>query len=104
MDLERSLKPYNPPTTTLIDCLQYWTDKTPDDLAYLFTDGEAEESSFTHALDTQIQRLSTNARFPYRSRAPRRARERTVPIPSTKLSTSNPARTPSLTIRCTVFD
>lgn len=49
MDLERYLKPYNPPTTSLIDCLQYWTEKQPDDLAYMFTDGEAEESSVTFA-------------------------------------------------------
>lgn len=47
MDLERFLKPYNPPTSTLIDCLRYWTEKTPGDLAYLFTDGETAESSFT---------------------------------------------------------
>ena len=47
MDLERYLKPYNPPTTTLIDCLQYWTEKRHGDLAYMFTDGEAAESSFT---------------------------------------------------------
>lgn len=48
MDLERFLKPYNPPRTHLVDCLQYWADKQPDDLAYLFTDGETAESSYTY--------------------------------------------------------
>jgi 8-amino-7-oxononanoate synthase/acyl carrier protein len=48
VDLERYLNPYNPPTTSLIDCLQYWTDKQPGDLAYMFTDGEAEETSVTY--------------------------------------------------------
>ncbi|QDU25247.1 Putative fatty-acid--CoA ligase fadD21 [Anatilimnocola aggregata] len=49
MDLERFFKPYNPPTTSLIDALQYWTEKQPDDTAYIFTDGESEETKLTFA-------------------------------------------------------
>jgi 8-amino-7-oxononanoate synthase/acyl carrier protein len=44
VDLERFLKPYNPPTTTLVDALQYWAEVIPDDTAYIFTDGEESET------------------------------------------------------------
>ncbi len=62
MDLERSLKPYNPPTTSLVDALQYWTEKQPDDTIYTFTDGESEETKltfqqFTHRVRSIARRL-----------------------------------------------
>ena len=31
----------------MIDALQYWTEKQPDDTAYIFTDGEADETRIT---------------------------------------------------------
>jgi acyl carrier protein len=43
VDLERFFKPYNPPTTSLIDALNYWSEIQPDDTAYIFTDGESSE-------------------------------------------------------------
>lgn len=49
MDLDRFFKPYNPPRTSLIDAMQYWTEIQPDDTAYIFTDGEAEETRLTFA-------------------------------------------------------
>jgi acyl carrier protein len=47
VDLERFLTPFNPPKTSLIDAMQYWSDIQPDDTAYTFTDGEAEETRLT---------------------------------------------------------
>jgi acyl carrier protein len=47
VDLERFLTPFNPPKTSLIDAMQYWSDIQPDDTAYIFTDGEAEETRLT---------------------------------------------------------
>ena len=48
MNLDRFLSPYNPPRTSLIDCLRYWSEVRPDDLAYGFTDGEEEEVQLTY--------------------------------------------------------
>lgn len=48
MDLDRFFAPYNPPRTSLIDCLAYWADIQPQDVAYRFTDGEEEEWSLTY--------------------------------------------------------
>lgn len=48
MDLKRFVAPFNPPTTTLIDSLRYWTEQQPQEVAYYFTDGENEEISLTY--------------------------------------------------------
>ena len=49
LDLDRFLAPYNPPRTSLIDCLAYWAELQPDHLAYRSTDGEEEETTLTYA-------------------------------------------------------
>ena len=43
MNHQRSLAPYSPPATNLVDSLRYWTEQTPDSVAFYFSDGEAEE-------------------------------------------------------------
>ena len=48
MNLDRILAPYNPPRTSLADCLTYWADKRPDAAAYYYSDGEEEESKLTY--------------------------------------------------------
>lgn len=49
MDLDRFLAPYNPPRTSLIDCLAYWTEIQPAVVAYRSTDGEEEETALSYA-------------------------------------------------------
>ena len=49
MNLQRLLAPFSPPTTSLIDCLRYWTDKQPHATVYCYTDGESEETKLTFA-------------------------------------------------------
>src|SRR6185436_17588758 len=49
LDLDRFFAPYNPPRTSLIDCLAYWTEIQPDDVAYRSTDGEEEATELTYA-------------------------------------------------------
>jgi 8-amino-7-oxononanoate synthase/acyl carrier protein len=48
VDLKRFVAPFSPPTTTLIDSLRYWTEQQPQEVAYRYTDGEAEETSLTY--------------------------------------------------------
>jgi 8-amino-7-oxononanoate synthase/acyl carrier protein len=48
VDLKRFVAPFSPPTTTLIDSLRYWTEQQPQEAAYYYTDGEAEEISLTY--------------------------------------------------------
>jgi 8-amino-7-oxononanoate synthase/acyl carrier protein len=48
VDLKRFVTPFSPPTTTLIDSLRYWAEQQPQEVAYYYTDGEAEESSLTY--------------------------------------------------------
>src|SRR6185436_7270955 len=40
--------PFSPPTSTLIDSLRYWTEQQPQEMAYCYTDCEAEETSLTY--------------------------------------------------------
>ncbi len=42
MNLERYLCPYSPPSTNLAECLEYWTEQLPAEMAFCFTDGEIE--------------------------------------------------------------
>lgn len=42
MNLERYLSPYSPPSTNLAECLEYWTEQLPSDMAFGFTDGELD--------------------------------------------------------------
>ncbi|MDX1944844.1 MAG: aminotransferase class I/II-fold pyridoxal phosphate-dependent enzyme [Pirellulaceae bacterium] len=48
MDLKRFVAPFNPPTTSLVDCLRYWAEQQPQETAYYYTDGEDAESSLTY--------------------------------------------------------
>ena len=48
MDLSRFVAPFDPPTTTLVDSLRYWTKIQPDELCYTFTDGEDTETTLTY--------------------------------------------------------
>lgn len=48
MDLKRFVSPFSPPTTTLVDSLRYWTEQQPQEVAYIFTDGESQESTLTY--------------------------------------------------------
>ena len=49
LDVDRLLAPYHPPTTNLVDCLHYWTEHTPDSIAYYYLrDGETEEVRYTY--------------------------------------------------------
>lgn len=48
MDLKRFVSPFSPPTTTLIDSLRYWTEQQPQEVAYIYTDGESEETRLTY--------------------------------------------------------
>jgi 8-amino-7-oxononanoate synthase/acyl carrier protein len=48
VDLKRFVAPFSPPTTTLIDSLRYWTEQQPQEAAYIYTDGEAAETSLTY--------------------------------------------------------
>ena len=49
VNLDPYLSPYNPPRTSLIDCLRYWSDVRPDAPAYAYTDGEEEETYLSYA-------------------------------------------------------
>jgi 8-amino-7-oxononanoate synthase/acyl carrier protein len=48
VDLKRFVAPFSPPTTSLVDSLRYWTEQQPQEVAYYYTDGEAEEKSLTY--------------------------------------------------------
>jgi len=48
VDLKRFVAPFSPPTTSLVDSLRYWTEQQPQEVAYYYTDGEAEETSLTY--------------------------------------------------------
>lgn len=49
MNLERFLSPFAPPTTNLVDCLRYWSEERPTDVAFFFTDGETDDICLTYA-------------------------------------------------------
>ncbi|ADB18479.1 AMP-dependent synthetase and ligase [Pirellula staleyi DSM 6068] len=49
MNLERYLAPYSPPTTSLVDCLRYWTEVQPSEVVYYFSDGEESEISLNYS-------------------------------------------------------
>lgn len=48
VNLERFLSPYSPPTSNLVDCIQYWMGQYADEVAFYFTDGEQEEVRLTY--------------------------------------------------------
>lgn len=59
VNLDRILAPYSPPTTNLVDVLRYWTQHTPNKVAFRYTDGETEEQSLTYAqLDCRAQAIA----------------------------------------------
>ncbi len=60
MNLNRFLSPYSPPTSNLVDCLRYWSEQQPDDVAYYLTDGEDDEIRLTFAeLDQHARALGS---------------------------------------------
>jgi 8-amino-7-oxononanoate synthase len=48
VNLEKFLGPYDPPRTNLVDCLRYWADKLPGQVAYYATDGDMAEDRLTY--------------------------------------------------------
>ncbi|MDA1050083.1 MAG: aminotransferase class I/II-fold pyridoxal phosphate-dependent enzyme [Planctomycetota bacterium] len=61
VNLERSLAPFTPPTTNLVDVLRYWTEQTPDHTACYFTDGEGEEITLSYeALDRRARAIGAH--------------------------------------------
>lgn len=49
MKFDSILAPYSPPTTNFLDILEYWTEKTPNNMAFSFTDGEGSDEGVTYA-------------------------------------------------------
>lgn len=49
MKFDSILAPYSPPLTNFLDILEYWTDKTPGNMAFSFTDGEGSDEGVTYA-------------------------------------------------------
>lgn len=49
MKFDSILAPFNPPLTNFLDILEYWTDKTPNNMAFSFTDGEGSDEGVTYA-------------------------------------------------------
>ena len=62
LDVDRLLAPYRPPTTNLVDCVQYWTEHTPDSIAYYYLkDGEQEEVRLTYRqLDCRARSIAAH--------------------------------------------
>ena len=61
MNPYRYLAPYRPPTTNLVECLQYWAEQTPSEIAYYWIDGEVEESRITFAeLDCRARAIAAH--------------------------------------------
>ncbi len=48
MKFDSILAPYNPPLTNTLDLLEYWTDVTPNNMAFAYTDGEGSDVSVTY--------------------------------------------------------
>ena len=49
MNLERFFSPFSPPLTHIADCLRYWTQQQPEEVAFYFSDGETDDLSWTYA-------------------------------------------------------
>ena len=61
MDLERFLAPFSPPISNLVDTLQYWTEQTPDEPAFYFSDGEDDEIRLSYqALDRRARAIGAH--------------------------------------------
>lgn len=61
MNLARSLAPFSPPTTNLVDSLRYWTEQTPDNTIYCFSDGDGEEIRLSfEALDRRARAIGSH--------------------------------------------
>jgi len=59
VNLERFLSPYSPPTSNLVDCLHYWTEQQPDEMAFYFSDGEGDDQRITYAaLDRRCRAIA----------------------------------------------
>ncbi len=48
MNLDRSFGPFDPPRTHFVDILRYWAEAQPDGTAFIFTDGESNESRISY--------------------------------------------------------
>lgn len=61
MDFARFFAPYSPPASNLVDSLRYWTEQTPDEPAFYFSDGEEEEICLTYqALDRRARAIGSH--------------------------------------------
>ena len=49
MKFDSILAPYNPPITNFLEILEYWSEVTPDNMAFSFTDGEGSDDGVTYA-------------------------------------------------------
>ena len=56
MNLDRFFAPYTPPpTTNIVDVLDYWAAERPEQVAFYFSDGEGSDEQITYA---QLQQAS----------------------------------------------
>ena len=56
MNLDRFFAPYTPPpTTNIVDVLDYWAAERPEQVAFYFSDGEGNDEQITYA---QLQQAS----------------------------------------------
>jgi acyl-CoA synthetase (AMP-forming)/AMP-acid ligase II len=61
VNLEKFLAPYNPPRTHLVDCVRYWADLHPDQVAYCCADGEGFEERVTYRqLERRAQAIAAD--------------------------------------------
>jgi 8-amino-7-oxononanoate synthase len=48
VDLEKFFAPFSPPQTSLVDSLRHWREQQPSQVAFYFSDGDAEDASLTY--------------------------------------------------------
>jgi acyl-CoA synthetase (AMP-forming)/AMP-acid ligase II/acyl carrier protein len=61
VNLEKFLSPYNPPRTHLVDCVRYWADLHPDQVAFCGADGEGFEERMTYGqLERRAQAIAAD--------------------------------------------
>ena len=58
MDLDRFLAPYSPPTTNLVDCLRYWQEQKPSNVAFYFADVDDEIRLTYEELDCRARAIA----------------------------------------------
>lgn len=59
MNLDKYFHPFSPPTSHLVDCLQYWATHQPDQVAFYNVDGDAADQHITYAeLDQRARAIA----------------------------------------------